>query len=221
MFCHYCGKKMDEKAAFCPYCGRNTIITNVDSFEKQSTGTASTKKSKRIVIVISIAIAVLSLVIVSILVNNQLQSDKSLNLTLEDANGILTDSLDSIFESADESNFLSQSLRNQISVQVESISEEEGQVLAKCQVTAPDYKKAITDFLDELEDGSPNDYSELMEKLNMNLKAADQMEKQFVIEFVAINESYEPIIPEDMVVFCNGNVQELIPLFVELLEGGI
>ena len=59
-----------------------------------------------------------------------------------------------------------------------------------------------------------------MEELNKKLKTADQMKKQFVIEFVAVDESYEPVIPEDMVAFCNGNVHELIPLFVGLLEGG-
>lgn len=220
MYCRKCGKQINENAEYCSYCGvhnpANPPIAKQPATKVYNHATSKKRVSNRH---IGIWIGTAALVIAIILaVCTAKQSNTG--LTLEYAQSKMDAALESLYQEASIDNYIIQSLKGKVSITVDSIISTEDGCLAECTVTSVDFTTPILNYLMLLDSNAVGSYNNVVSELKQELSKAEEIQKTFHVQFAQTDNGYTVLFPEEMVVFCSGNIQELLPKLYEVLQGG-
>lgn len=220
MFCRKCGKKISDQVAYCNYCGTQTIFDQVNA--KHSAVDLSylptTKKpgsQRRWGLWITTSIIAI-VVLLAVLIGNH----SKVALTVQEAQAKIDAALEDVYQEASSDNYIAQLLNGKVKITVNSIRSTEKGYLAECTVTSVDIATPILNYLLDLDKGTIDTYSNAVADLQKAITKADEIQQTFRVEFIQVNGEYKAMFPEEMVVFCSGNIQELLPKIDDILQGG-
>lgn len=220
MFCKKCGKQISDQAAYCPYCGiqntSNLVNAKHPAIDLSNLPTSKKPVSQQrwgIWIAASIFVIVAFLII---MIGNQ----RKVVLTVQEAQAQMDAALENVYREASSNNYIVQSLKGKVKIAVDSIKSTEDGYLAECTVTSADIATPILNYLLDLDEGTIDTYSNVVADLQKAITEVDEIQQTFSVEFIQINGEYKAMLPEEMIVFCSGNVQELLPKLYEILQGG-
>lgn len=220
MFCRKCGKQINDQATYCSYCGAQNISNRSKSkhpvIDLSDHPTAKRHVLQRrwgIIIVASI------LVIVALLTITNINLDKDI-VTIQEAQAQMNAALEDVYREASEGNYIIQALKGKVGITVESIRSTEDGCLAECKVTSVDIATAVLNYLLDLDEDTIDTYSNVVANLQKEITKAEKIQETFHVEFIKVDGDYKAILPEEMIVFCSGNIQELLPKLYEILQGG-
>lgn len=200
MYCGKCGKPITTSGRYCPYCSGDTKRMK--------------KKKKWPLLLIPVGILLVAAVILGILYFSQ-EPPLSKEAAQAELNGVL----ETVFTGADPDNLLVETLEKRVRIQVLSVEAEDDSVTVQCEVKAPDLKACILAFSKDYSH-TRLEYDALMEEFRALLQDAETEKREFSVPFVEIDGKYVPIVPEEMVIFCSGGVQELLDEPERFLPGG-
>lgn len=218
MFCGMCGKPIGSEVNYCPHCG--AAVVPVQPTPADPPKSRKKHRTGRIVFGIISAIVIL---VAGILVIRHIRQKTQVPapiLTVTEAQEQLDAALESVYENASSDNAIAQTLADTVRIEVVSVEPSADGFSAECEVTAPDLATALSDYVFSLDTVQPAAYSDIVDDLLGALRNAAQMEETFRVEFMETGDGYELLIPEEMVVFCSGNAQDLLPLLDEHFQGG-
>lgn len=220
MFCRKCGKQISDQTAYCTYCGVQITSNRVKAMQpiidlpNQPTTTKSVSQ-QRWSIWIAASIFVIAALLI-ILIGNQ----SKVVLTVQEAQAQMDAALQDVYREASSDNYIVQSLKGKVKITVDSIKSTENGCLAECTVTSVDIATPILNYLLDLDESTIDTYSNVVTDLQKTISEADEIQQTFSVEFIQVNGEYKAMHPEEMVVFCSGNIQELLPKLYEILQGG-
>lgn len=141
-------------------------------------------------------------------------------LTVQEAQALMDTALEEVYREASSDNYIMQTLKGKVEINVDSIKSTEDGCLAECTVTSVDIATTIFNYLLDLNEGTVNTYSNVVADLKKEITEAEEIQQTFRVEFIQMNGDYKAILPEEMVIFCSGNIQELLPKIYDILQGG-
>ena len=95
----------------------------------------------------------------------------------------------------------------------------EDSFFADCTVTSLDIATPILAYMQKLEKGSIDTYANVTMGLIEAISGAPEIQQFFQIEFVQADDEYVAVFSEDLIIFCSGNVHDLLPQLYLLLQG--
>lgn len=141
------------------------------------------------------------------------------NLGKKEAQEQLNAVLENVHNASSSDNFIMEALNGNINICVDRIYAKGDACIAACTVSAPDIATTISDFIKTLTINDVMPYTDVVKTLKDKLQTAPIITKSVDVRFVNYQGEWQPIIPEEMVAFCCGNVHELLPLIYGVLEG--
>lgn len=218
MFCRKCGRQIDDRASFCNYCGTSNKPVEVDVanlvIDTPSHSTTKKSMSKKWLIIITAGIL---LIVVALAIG--ITSQNKAKLTKQEAQLKIDSALEAVYQEAASDNFILQTLKKTVKINVNSVKQAENKVFADCTVTSLDIATPILDYIQNLEEGSVDNYANVIIGLTDAISDAPETQKSFQIEFIQANDEYKPVFSEELVVFCSGNVHDLLPKLYTILQG--
>ena len=142
----------------------------------------------------------------------------NLILTKRKAQKILNSTVSDTIDLMDESNFLYQPLSKNLSIKLTSLDRSGNGYRGKCVITSVDCSEVLIDYLSDISDNDMASSDEILAKLKSVAKKAPVKKKTFNVEFEKTSDGYSPVFTEDMVNFCNGNMQEVQEYLIERFE---
>lgn len=127
--------------------------------------------------------------------------------------------LATVYQESSSDNFVVEALAGNVTIQVDSVYVKEGNYIASCIVSSPDVASAIGDYVGSLTVDENASYTDVVKELTDVINSASIITETFEVRFIQTQDDWHPIIPEEMVAFCCGNVHELLPLIYGILEG--
>lgn len=220
MYCRKCGKQISENAEYCSYCGvqnltSQTITKHPAINSRNQPADMKSASNQRWGIWIGIiAFVVVVFLIVWIAKQNRMV------LTVEEAQSKMDTALEDIYQESSPDNYIMQALKEKVVITVDSIQSTEDGCLAKCTVKSIDIATPILNYLLGLDDDAVDTYSNVVTELQKEIAGANEIQQTFLVKFIQVDDEYTAMLPEEMVVFCSGNIQDLLPKLYEILQGG-
>ena len=141
------------------------------------------------------------------------------NLTEVEAQERLNDTLESVFFDL-EDNYLTQKLKENVTILVESIRPVKNGWKVNCIVTSVDLATPMFDLIWFLDNEELIYYDDVESILQDNLTELEPSKQEFTIYFEYTNGDYQIIIPEDMLNFVCGNLPQILPALLNTIYGG-
>lgn len=220
MYCRKCGKQKVGNAEYCSYCGvqnltRQTITKHpAINARNQPADTKSVSNQRWGIWIGIIAFAAVVFLIVWIAKQNRVA------LTVEEAQSKMDTALEYIYQESSPDNFIIEVLKEKVVITVDSIQGTEDGCFAQCTVKSIDIATPILNYLLDLDDSAVDTYSNVVTELQKEIAGAQEIQQTFLVKFIQVDDEHTAILPEEMVVFCSGNIQELLPKLYEVLQGG-
>lgn len=155
------------------------------------------------------------LVLVAVLAMLKLHTGPSKKEAQEQLNTML----ESVYEGSSPDNFIIEALNGNVDVCVERIYPKNDNYIAECTVSAPDIATSISNYVNSLPANEDALYADVIKALKNELQTAPIITKSFDVRFVNFQGNWSPVVPEEMVIFCCGNIHELLPLIYGILGG--
>ena len=177
---------------------------------KKSNGASQTPPKRKRLAILLLAVAVILLVAACVFAFGAKG-----RLSVKSAQAQLDEVIDSVFDQSS-GNYMTHLLQPAVSVNVNSVKKTSTGYIAKCTVASLDLETVTLQLLSELSNDTCT-YAEAVTLLQQRLSAATEMQQDFQVEFIRIGEAYQPVVPESMMVFCNGNIQNVLPQLYEIM----
>lgn len=218
--CRKCRKQISNQATYCPYCGANNASTRAKSKRHLTDAANQPSMKKRFsrrwwgICIIASILVIIAFLLITICNQNRVI------LTTQEAQAKMDSALEDVFREASSDNYIAQSLKEKVRITVDSLESTGDGYFAECTVTSVDITTPLLDYLLGLNDGAIDAYSNVVEGIRKEIAGAEEIQQTFYVEFTQVNGGYKATLSEEMVVFCSGNVQELLPKLYEILQGG-
>lgn len=210
MNCRKCGQKIDDHVCFCPNCGTQCY----QSTQKETHSISKKNLKKRVWWILGIAI-ICGLVLTAVFIVTKQRTGLGKQEAQQKLNAVLED----VYQESSSDNFIIEALDGNVTVRVDRIYFKKGNYIASCTVSSPDVATAIRDYVETLSGDERASYTDVVKELINEINVAGTITKSFDVRFVKNQGDWCPVVPEEMVVFCCGNVHELLPLLYSIIEG--
>lgn len=147
--------------------------------------------------------------------------NKNPRLTIAAAQEQMDDALESVFAEVDTDIFLVQMLEETVTIKVKSLMPSKDGWYADCIVTSLDLATSIFEYIWSLDATQTDSYANAVADFQNQLANVKVIQQEYRVEFRYIDNAYQAILPEEMVAFCSGNLQDLLPYLMETMLGGI
>ena len=144
---------------------------------------------------------------------------KDAGLSKKEAQEQLDIMLEAVYEGSSPDNFIMETLNGNVDVCVDRIYAQNDSYIAECTVSVPDVATSISDYLNTLPENETALYTDIVSELKDHIQTAPIITKTFDVRFVNKQGDWQPIVHEEMVIFCCGNIHELLPLIYSILGG--
>ena len=154
------------------------------------------------------------------LVESNSMASTSVGMTLEEAEVLMNNTLQSVFQDASQDNYIAKKLKEKVHITALSIEFTGDVYLLDCAVVSLNVAATLEEFFISLESGE-EEYSVVVAELENVLATADEVTESFQVQIIKVNDEYVVKFSQEMIDFCNGNVQQLLPWIYEILQRGV
>ena len=212
MRCSKCDKYIDYKLKYwkyCPFCGAEIPEELLPPYVPKRSALAMWLSIIGVIVVIAVALTIV------------FTSRRKDILTKQEAQEKINISLSEVYQEAAPDNFIVDALEKTVEIQVDSVKQTKDGAYANCTVTSLDLATPILEYMESLDQDSIDSYVNVTIGLVEAISDAYEIEENYQIEFIKIDGEYTPVFSEELVVFCSGNVHDLLPKLYAILQGGV
>ena len=212
LYCSKCDRKITGVLKFwkyCPYCG-----AEIPRGIPESPAADNTSLKKLFIIIAACILLIAVVLVVGITSRNQAA------LTKQEAQEKIDAALASVFQEASSDNFIVQALEKTANIRVDSVKQTNNGIFANCTATSLDLATPILEYIQTLDASRVDSYANVIIELTAAISDAPETQKDFQIEFIQVDNEYQPAFSEELVEFCSGNIHELLPKLYTILQGG-
>lgn len=189
-----------------------SYFMKADNRQQSYTTPKKPAKSRRVILIITL-VCILVFLITLIVLREKPTFDKQI------AQNQLNAVLDNFHKESSDNNYITKALHNNVAIHVDSVYAENNDYIAICTVTAPDIATSIEDFINTLNSSQEILYTNIEKNLENHIQTASIIKKTFNVRFTKSNEEWQPILSDEMINFCSGNIYDILPLIYSILEG--
>jgi hypothetical protein len=138
-------------------------------------------------------------------------------LTRPDAQQIVDEMILAIYKDGTGKNVFLDATADVVSVQVDELTRKKDVYYAQCTVTTVDVAPAMEALLQNVAVSGASSYDEALQTVADIVRHSSPITAEFTVQFYQEDDSYTAVIPEQMLLFCMGNLQEEPTSFPEMV----